>query len=323
VPEQYDNLRSVSAEERLLCLVLALLPSERGMSKNDIFSNVRGYRDEFLRDGATEALNRKFDRDKDDLKSLGIPLRTSETENPADAVYFIPSHEYTFQFDERELALLTAAGAVWSESAHSTEVREASVRLAAADADGDDLSAYAPRIAMHEGSYSEFAKTIADGTVVSFPYLKPGEAKYEQRVVSPLALTNYDGRWHLLAYDHNRDAERTFLLRRVVGKVSPLKGAPLRRPDASTQADFHAHLDELWGRLTATIRVTPKSKAAGVLRNRRDTEVAGNTYTVHYLDEAVFADELCEYGAEAIVLEPASLRAAVIERLERLVSDHA
>jgi proteasome accessory factor B len=293
------------------------------MSKHDIFSNVRGYRDEFRRDGATEALNRKFDRDKDDLKSLGIPLKTSETENPADAVYFIPATEYTFQFSERELALLTAAGAVWSESAHATDAREASVRLAAADADGDALSAYAPRVEMHDGAYGEFAKAIADGKVVSFPYLKPGEAKYEQRVVSPLALSNYDGRWHLLAYDHNRDAERTFLLRRVVGKVAVLRGEPQRRPTATTHTEFHEHLDELWDRLTATVRVTPSTKAAAVLANRAGTAIDGDTFTVHYLDESVLADELCEYGAEAIVLEPPSLRDAVIERLERLVADHA
>jgi proteasome accessory factor B len=82
------------------------------------------------------------------------------------------------------------------------------------------------------------------------------------------------------------------------------------------------HLNKLWGSLTATVRVTPLTKAAVSLANRKDTVVDGDVYTVHFLDEAVFADELCEYGTEAIVLEPESLRNAVIERLERLVDDH-
>ncbi len=82
------------------------------------------------------------------------------------------------------------------------------------------------------------------------------------------------------------------------------------------------HLNKLWASLTATVRVAPLTKAAVSLANRKDTVVDGDVYTVHFLDEAVFADELCEYGTEAIVLEPESLRNAVIERLERLVDDH-
>ena len=92
--DKYDAI--VSAEDRLFCLLLALLPAERGMSKSDIFKNVRGYRDEYAETGQTDSLNKKFDRDKDELKSMGIPLKTTETENPADATYYIPTDEYSF-----------------------------------------------------------------------------------------------------------------------------------------------------------------------------------------------------------------------------------
>ena len=159
--------------------------------------------------------------------------------------------------------------------------------------------------------------------VVRFPYLKPGQAKYEVRTVTPLSVANYDGRWHVLAFDHDRDAERTFLLRRIVGKVAIAeKVKPAQSPNKRAAALFVDHLNELWDSLTATIRVTPTTKAAIALANRRGTTVDGDVYTIHYLDEAVLADELCEYGAEAIVLEPASLRSAVIDRLQRLASDH-
>jgi proteasome accessory factor B len=82
------------------------------------------------------------------------------------------------------------------------------------------------------------------------------------------------------------------------------------------------HLHQLWDSLEATIQVTPGTKASVALANRRSTTITGDIYIVHYLDEAVFADELCEYGAEAIVLSPLSLRDAVVARLERLVNDH-
>lgn len=319
--DKYDS--QVSAEDRLFCLLLALLPSERGMSKADIFEKVRGYRDEFAVTGATDALNKKFERDKDELKSMGIPLKTSDTENPADAVYFIPSDEYTFSFTPAEFSLLTAASAVWSESAHSVEAAEARIRLLAADQVDSDAAHFAPRIDTHDAAYPAIADAVTKNQVVRFPYLKPGQAKYDVRTVTPLSVVNYDGRWHVLAFDHDREAERTFLLRRIVGKVSAVAhGTPARKPDPRAANLFVRHLNELWDSLTATVRVTAGTKAAVALANRRGTTIDGDIYTIHYLDEAVLADELCEYGAEAIVLTPPTLRAAVIERLERLVTDH-
>lgn len=314
---------AVAAEDRLFCLLLALMPSGRGMSKGEIFRYVRGYRDEFRRDGATDALNKKFERDKEELKSIGIPLKTSETENPADAVYSIPKEEYSFVFTPAELSLLTAASAVWSESAHAVDASEAVLKLAAAD--GQDLAAAegAPRVETHDAAYPKIVDAMSKNQVVRFPYLKPGQAKYEVRTVTPLSVANYDGRWHVLAFDHDREAERTFLLRRIVGKVAVAeKMKAAQAPDNRAAALFVTHLNELWDSLTATIHVTPKTKAAIALANRRGTSVDGDTYTIHFLDEAVLADELCEYGAEAVVLEPASLRSAVIERLRRLESDH-
>ncbi len=313
----------VSAEERLFCLLLALLPSDRGMSKNEIFKNVRGYRDEFRQTGATESLNKKFERDKDELKSIGIPLKTSATENPADAEYSIAKKDYSFSFTPAELSLLTAASAVWSESAHSVDANEALIRLAAADGKDASAAESAPRVDTHDAAYPQIAAAVTKNQVVRFPYLKPGEAKYELRTVTPLSVVNYDGRWHVLAYDHDREAERTFLLRRIVGKVVTAdKVKPAQAPDDRAAELFVAHLDALWDSLSATVDVTPGTKAAVTLANRRGTTIKGTTYTIHYLDEAVLADELCEYGAEAIVLTPASLRSAVIERLTRLEADH-
>ena len=313
----------VSPEERLWCLILALIPSRRGMSKQEIFENVRGYREEYVTTGATDSLNKKFDRDKDEIKSMGIPLVTSETENPADAVYSISEEDYeALSFTESEVTLLAAAGAIWRDSAHSNDAREAKMKLLANDVAADpSLIDFAPRMNTFDNAYGPVAEALVTGQDIAFPYLKPGDAKPEMRDVSPLSIVNFDGRWHLLAFDNERGAERTFLLRRIVGKVQPMRPAT-HTPSERQTNEFSKHLTALWSSLAATIRVTPNTKAAVALAHRKGTEIAGDTYTVHYLDEAVFADELCEYGTEAIVLEPASLRDAVISRLERLAANH-
>jgi proteasome accessory factor B len=43
---------------------------------------------------------------------------------------------------------------------------------------------------------------------------------------------------------------------------------------------------------------------------------------VHYSDASILAEELSSFGPEVTVLEPASLRELVVQRLRRLVADH-
>ncbi|CAB4597509.1 MAG: WYL domain-containing protein [Actinobacteria bacterium] len=320
--------KPVPAEERTYCLLLALISEPYGLSKAMIYKSVRGYREDFLSSGVTDALEKKFERDKRELRSMGIPLMTSNHENPADQVYSISESDYEqLSFTDAEISLLTAASAVWSESALSSDARELKIRLLANDvATVAHLEAHAPRIETRDASYPSIANALESNSRIAFNYLKPGQFKPEKRVVSPLALVNYDGRWHLLAHDYERDAERTFLLRRIVGEVQDVRvkesDPPAVDPRPRAGNELIVHLNELWRSLTATVRVAPQTKAAVSLANRKDTVVDGDVYTVHYLDEAVFADELCEYGVEAIVLEPQSLRDAVISRLERLADDH-
>ena len=320
--------KAVPAEERTYCLLLALISEPYGLSKATIYNSVRGYREDYLTTGATPALEKKFERDKNELRSMGIPLVTSDHDNPADQVYSISASDYEqLSFTDAEISLLTAASAVWSESALSSDARELKIRLLANDvASVAHLEAHAPRIETRDAAYPSIADALETHKRISFNYLKPGQFKPENRVVTPLALVNYDGRWHLLAHDYGRDDERTFLLRRIVGEVSAVRVTQSDPPDVDPRPragnDLIIHLNKLWASLTATVRVTPLTKAAVSLANRKDTVVDGDVFTVHFLDEAVFADELCEYGTEAIVLEPESLRNAVIERLERLVNDH-
>lgn len=317
-----DN--EVPAEERLFCLLLALLPAERGMAKSDIFKNVRGYREDYLKHGATDALNKKFDRDKDELKSMGIPLRTSDTENPADAVYSISADEYKlFEVSDAEVSLLTAAAAMWKESAHSAEANQAQLRLLAADSEIDkSFEINAPRIRTLDPAYSEIADAVSSQSVISFSYLKPGDFKATLRLLSPAALVNYNGSWYVSGFDHNRGENRTFLLSRIVGKVTTTTNEKYANSEVDSAGALLSQLEELWDSLSAKIRVKSGSKAAVVLLNRKGTKRIGEDLEVHYLDANQFADELCEFGDEALVIEPADLRELVISKLETLVSDH-
>lgn len=54
--------------ERLVNLTMALLETRRPLSKDEIFTNVAGY------SGTPEAMERMFERDKDDLRELNIEI---------------------------------------------------------------------------------------------------------------------------------------------------------------------------------------------------------------------------------------------------------
>ena len=54
--------------ERLVNLTIALLATKRYLTKNEIFRNIEGY------EGSAEAKERMFERDKDDLRKLGIQI---------------------------------------------------------------------------------------------------------------------------------------------------------------------------------------------------------------------------------------------------------
>ena len=173
-----------------------------------------------------------------------------------------------------------------------------------------------------------------------FPYLKPGEDAAREREVIPLALVQYQGRWHLSAEEvapsgtDDEGAHKTYLLRRIVGPVQFGKTAPIRPGDHAAAA--LAGLDAVWEQGVAEIQVISDSDAATRLSNRRGTErlpvssgapepdgPAEERLQLHYVDLNILADELSGFGPEVLVIGPPELREAVVSRLERTVRDHA
>jgi len=59
---------SAQKTERLINLTLALLATKRYLTKSEIFSTVAGYT------GSPETMERMFERDKDELRELGIEI---------------------------------------------------------------------------------------------------------------------------------------------------------------------------------------------------------------------------------------------------------
>jgi len=173
-----------------------------------------------------------------------------------------------------------------------------------------------------EQAFEPLRTALDKHQVVRFAYLKPGELESRVRTVIPLALVQHQGRWHLAAEETGTGAQRTFLLRRIVGQVAATgENFEPRADDESARA--LRELEEVWSSHTAVVEVELESDAATRLLKRRGTVAApSGALELHYSDLNIIADELAAFGPEVLVLSPVELRDAVRSRLELTAHDH-
>jgi proteasome accessory factor B len=321
----------VPVEERLFSLVLALLATETGLTKNEILSTVQGYRQRYSARGENANLERQFERDKDDIRELGVPLETvdspGQSGNNQNLRYRIPRGAYELPsditFSAEETTLLGLASMVWREGSLSAESRRAIVKLRSLGITSDEpVLGYAPRLRVRDATFEPLRAALEKHAIVRFAYLKPGQTDAVIRTVAPLALVQYQGRWHLYSQEPDTGVNKTFLLRRIVTQITTT-GKTFTPPDGDQSAKALREIEAVWSANTVEITVVPDSDAATRLHKRRGTEVsASGTLVLHYADANIVADELAGYGPEVIVVSPPAIRTAVMERLLRVAADH-
>jgi proteasome accessory factor B len=320
---------AVSNEERLFSLVLALLATETGLTKADILSSVQGYRQRYRANGDNASLERQFERDKEDIRDLGVPLESIELPADQGAVqytrYRIPKGQYDLPadvtFTPQEIALLDLAALAWREGSLSGESRRALLKLRSLGIESEEpLIGFAPRLRARDAAFDPLRAAIERRRVVRFGYLKPGESRVRARRVAPLALVQFGGRWHVHGVDLAAKDRRTFLLSRIAGPVEetaeefePPAGDPAEEAREGLRAVLAAN--------RAVLALEPDTDAAARLGSR-GTDLGDGRVAVHFSDLALFADEVAGFGPEALVLEPAELVDAVRDRLRSVATAH-
>ena len=223
--------------ERLVNLVAALLDAERPLTRDELRLRVGGYSDD------PDAFRRNFERDKDLLRQMGMPLIVEpiDSRRPEEATgYRIPRDRYQLPdpglTDDELAALHLAVSAVDVEEAWGRNATTALWKLAAAGAPGTDGAPAAPpmppaRVALNLPAGDRVATlfgAVADRQRVAFSY------HGERRQVDPWRLSFRNGQWYLAGFDHRRGESRTFRLDRL--ETAPqLVGEPgaFERPPAA------------------------------------------------------------------------------------------
>ncbi|MBX7452998.1 YafY family transcriptional regulator [Mycolicibacterium sp. 3033] len=321
----------ISKVERLMNLVIALLSTRTFITADRIRETVYGYSD----GSSDEAFSRMFERDKNELRDLGIPLETGRVSStdPTEGyrinreAYALPAVELTAD----EAAAVAVATQLWESPELITATQSALLKLRAAGVDVDapdgdvtiTSTAALPGLRGSEDVLGILLSAIDSGRAVQFPHRPSRSEPYTTRTVEPWGVVTDRGRWYLVGHDRDRDAVRTFRLSRIGADVTPI-GAPgavvrprevnLREIVARVVGDWPgAGQARVWvadGRATA-LRRQATVVGAKTLAGRLGQEI---TVDVGMFDR--LAREIASYGADAVVLEPASLREDVIARLQ-------
>src|SRR5579875_3340804 len=182
--------------ERLLSLVVCLLSAGRYLTALQIREAVPGYPESF------DAFKRMFERDKDELRELGIPLQTG----PAAG----------------EAAILGLAARVWHRAALDRAAAGALLKLRAAGIDPDPGTepGIEPRLQTGEAAFAPLWQAVRDGRPVSFAYRAAGRSAPDVRHLEPWGVVNRHGRWYVAGHDSDRKAVRVFRLSRIEGPVT-------------------------------------------------------------------------------------------------------
>lgn len=320
----------IKKEDRLFSLILALVSSREGLTKSEILQTVRGYSDVY-NFTANTALDKMFERDKSELRAMGVIIDTlelAEEEGETHHIrYSISRSNYdlpeSVHFTPDELTLLNVAATAWQEASLSTDSRHALTKIKSLGISANDpIIGVAPHIRTNDVSFEILEDALDNELIVSFQYLKPGHVKPQTRTVSPLAMLHWRGQWYVLAHDLEADAQRTFLLRRIVSepKRIPQKTFPRVSANYAHQLENELELRTLQNR--ATVHVVSGSDAEIRLSTLSDVVITGQEVTFGYSDLELLADELSSYGDQLSVISPPALRDSVHSRFMAVLKLH-
>ena len=333
-PSPYDAEVSAARAERLVNLVLCLLSTRQFLSAEKIRATVAGYADV----PTDEAFFRMFERDKTELRELGVPLETGRNSgfDTTDG-YRIARHDYELgeiDLEPDEAAAVALAARLWETPGLAGAAHGAVRKLRAAGVEVDETGSgpVQPRVRAVEPAFGPLLAAVQAGQVVSFAHRRGGPTgEIAQRTVEPWGVVSARGRWYLVGHDRDRADVRSFRLSRIAGPVTTVgaPGAVAVPPgvDLIAVVDRGVALPPVIG----TARLWVAAGRANGLRRLgrvvRPLRVAGagegTELEVDLRSLDTVARWVAGYGSDVVVLHPPELAEAVRRSWEAVAAAHA
>jgi proteasome accessory factor B len=329
--------------ERLVNLVICLLSTRRFLTASQIAATVPGYEHDpdDIRDH--EAFQRKFERDKAELRELGVPLETGTASAfDAEPGYRIARREYALPdipLTPDEAAAVGIAARLWQHAGLAAAASSGLAKLRAAGVEVDPQATLGVEpVVTVDPAFAPLTRAARERRTTTFSYRVPEHDAPTSRRLQPWGVVCWRGRWYVVGHDLDRAATRCFRLSRVVGRVRLIGPAGAYQPPAGV--DLISHVAHWFGPVEhngrATILVRP-GRAAGVRRwaqhadtkggpdglgGKSDIMPDGDRMVLPYSDPYGLAGWLVGYGADVVALDPPEVREAVIQRLKEAAARH-
>jgi len=310
--------------------VICLLSTRRFLTAAQIAATVPGYEHNAAEPREHEAFQRKFERDKAELRDLGVPLETGTTSAfDTEPGYRIARRDYALpdvHLEPDETAAVGIAARLWQHAGLAAAATSGLLKLRAAGIDVDLQSTLGVEpVVTVDPAFGPLQAAARERQEVAFAYRTPEDDAAQPRRLQPWGVVSWRGRWYVVGHDLDRGATRSFRLSRVTGPVRTVgpSGAYAPPPDA----DLMSHVARWSGPVEhpnrATVLVRP-GRAAGVRRFAEEVTPGpdGDLVVLSYSDPDGFARWVVRYGADVVVVAPEEVRKATMARLRDLVDVH-
>ncbi|GAA2048664.1 YafY family protein [Williamsia deligens] len=316
-------------------LVICLLSTEHYLTADEIRTLVEGYGDS----ASIEAFNRMFERDKNELRDLGIPLETGRDSGRSDvdgyrinrSAYELPA----IDLDRDESAAVTMAAALWDDPSMAAAARTALLKLRAGGveliADTDlavGVRAATPRAMGSEAVLAALLAAVENRRAISFGHRPSPTAQPTTRRLEPWGVVTHRGRWYVVGHDRDRGETRTFRLSRISEPIDEIDGEVTRPEDIDLREVVAAATSFADAGVSGPATVWVADGRAAGLRRAADSAapsaLAGREGSVVTLPEWSLdglARQVVAAGEDAVALEPPALVDAVVSGLRGVVAE--
>ena len=317
--------------ERLLNLVILLLVARNYTTKEQIRQLMEPYRV-----SNAEAFDRMFERDKDDLRALGIPLETGFVDKffEDEVGYRIKRDAFelpALEFTAEEVAVLGLAARVWGHAGLAAATSDALVKLKAAGLsfDREQLDTVQPTLVAEEPAFEKMWQATVQRSPVRFDYRGAGRNDTTTRHLQPWGVVTAQGRWYVVGLDTDRGEPRLFRLSRISSAVATT-GDP-GSYDVPEGTDVRALSESLAPATPDRTSVLLVRQGAALALRRRTTLVASGVtgpdgastwdrVELAFASRGDAAGELLGHGPAVVVESPEDLRDAVVGRLREALA---
>jgi proteasome accessory factor B len=312
--------------ERLVNLVLCLLSTRQFLTAERIRTAVPGYEPDDGTARADEAFKRMFERDKAELRELGVPLETGTAsvfdQEPG---YRIAHREYALPdiiLEPDEAAAVGIAARLWQHAGLAAAASSGLAKLRAAGVEVDPQATLGVEpVVTVDPAFGPLTSAARDRRAVTFSYRVPEVDDPATRRLEPWGVVCWRGRWYVVGHDRDRDATRCFRLSRIVGNVRPVgRSSAFVPPPNVDLISYVAGFDGPVQRTGRAVVVARPGRAAGL--RRWASAVDGDRLTLPYADVERLASTLAGYGPDVFVEGPPEVRDAVIQQLKEVMSRH-